>query len=84
MYLAALDGNEAEVTRLLEYESVDPNYTEKESGMTPLIAATMKTHTRVIRRLLTHRDIDINYATPSVGLTALHVAAQNGNLDVVS
>lgn len=51
LYAAARDGLEADVARLLEKRSTDPNKAEQ-SGNTPLFIAAEQGHLKVVEHLL--------------------------------
>jgi ankyrin repeat protein len=80
--VAAENGHEGVVRRLLTGpRQADPNARD-ENGQAPLFGAAYFGHTGVVKLLLEARGIDPQLCDTD-GNTALQVAAENGNQEVV-
>ena len=80
IYLASENGHSVIVSALLKY-GADPNLGRYVNGWTPLLRASSKGHTEVVKRLLEHSDINYQAVT---GITALHLASKYGHIDIVT
>jgi ankyrin repeat protein len=78
LYKAAEDGDEAELTRLIERGGNVNWHNPNENGWTALMASS---HEGCVRLLLEAEAIEVN-ATDIVDRTALHYAAYNGYLAI--
>ena len=81
IYIASQNGRSVVVSTLLT-SGADPNVGLRINDWTPLMVASGKGHTEVMKQLLKHTDININYQAVG-GITALHLASQNGHIDIV-
>jgi hypothetical protein len=82
LYLAASNGQEAVVKKLLGVEGVDVNRGHPTNGVTPLWEACHKGHEGVVRLLLAHAATEVNQARTDVGSTPLFIACQEGHESV--
>jgi len=73
------------VEMLLRHPSgvINVNEFDRQSGMTPLMAACQDGHLEIVRMLLGHPKIDPNKAEKKLGKTPLILACENGHRSVV-
>jgi ankyrin repeat protein len=82
LLLAAQNGHEGIVRRLLACDGVDVNKEMEGILITPLYVATQNRHVNIVEALLQHKDIKVDKVN-SQGATALYIAAQNGYEELV-
>ena len=82
VFVQAVYCNEIDTIKKYLSEDINPNESISSTGVTPLLIATYKGHSDIIKLLLERSDIQINVQENS-GVTALINAANNGHADIV-